>query len=935
MKRILPAFALLLLAHSTLSAAVLKGRVRDAGTGDPLPGANVYLENADRATTTGPDGRFEIGGVAAGSDTLVASFIGYEEFRRTVVVAASDIEVLVELVAEVFRGQEIVVVADRARLRETPVAFSDVSKAEVDRKLGSRDLPLILDDTPGVYATDQGGGSGDSRISLRGFDQRNVAVMINGVPVNDMENGWVYWSNFDGLGDAASSIQVQRGLGASNLAIASVGGTLNIITDIAGARRGFQIRQEFGSGAFYKTRVGFSSGLIDGRTAVTVGLTRKTGDGIPDQTWTSAWSYFGAVSFLASAEHKIDLFVAGAPQRHGQRLYKQSIATFDAGYARSLGIDVTDSESRGASFNPNWGRSPFPSYREHYNGQLHDARDSAILMERENYYHKPQVNLNWYWMPGERLILSNVFYFSRGKGGGTGRLGASPGQRADGSIDWERVPGELNTGTAADADPDLVDSGDVGEDDLAAETVIRNSVNHHFWYGYLGTAEYRLSSAFKLALGADLRYYKGQHWREVRNLLGADYFVYEWDANAATPVKRLGDKVSYHNDGLTRWGGGFAQLEGRFGELTAFTSASGSVTGYKRIDYFRPKVDGDWDRTGWANFNGYTVKLGGNYNLTSAVNLYANAGWLSTAPKFDSVYHHDNSRFDPTFNEKVASFELGAGYLERGRFTGNANLYYTRWMDRSWPKSIYSARLDQRFRFLLNGIDALHSGDRARPQGAPPLHAGTARHGVAGRLGVAQRRGRHLLTRRGSAGRRQLPGLRRGAEGRRLGAEEPGPQRCRVSRARPLRLAGLPPVHGPLREVRPGQPHRPRRPAAVLEAARLQPRRPARQLPAAPRNPWHRPDETEAAHLQPPRRALRLRRRRRGGPRRGERPRLPRAAAALEHLAVVRVLSRQARGRMAHGGACSEFREAATIAADVLQPTLRESRPWSHESERS
>ena len=235
MKRILFALALLLLAHSALSAGVLKGRVRDAATGDPLPGANVYLENADQGTTTGPDGAFEIGGVPAGSDTLVASFIGYEEFRLTLLVATDAIEVLVELVPEVFRGQEIVVVADRAKLRETPVAFSDVSKAEVDRKLGSRDLPLILDDTPGVYATDQGGGSGDSRINLRGFDQRNVAVMINGVPVNDMENGWVYWSNFDGLGDATSSIQVQRGLGASNLAIASVGGTLNIITDIAGA----------------------------------------------------------------------------------------------------------------------------------------------------------------------------------------------------------------------------------------------------------------------------------------------------------------------------------------------------------------------------------------------------------------------------------------------------------------------------------------------------------------------------------------------------------------------------------------------------------------------------------------------------------------------------------------------------------------------------
>ena len=710
MKRLVLSLTLLLLAHSALSAAVLKGRVRDAVTGEPLLGANVYLENADQGTSTGLDGEFEIPGVAVGSHTLIASFIGYEELRLPVLVKPGAAELLVELVPEVFRGQEIVVVADRARLRETPVAFSDVPKAEMDRKLGSRDLPLILDDTPGVYATGQGGGSGDSRISVRGFDQRNVAVMINGVPVNDMENGWVYWSNFDGLGDATSSIQVQRGLGASNLAIASVGGTLNIITDIAGARRGFQVKQEAGSNAFYKTRVGFSSGLIDGRTAFSLGVTRKTGDGLPDQAWASAWSYFGALSFLVSETHKIDLFVAGAPQRHGQRLYKQPIATFDGGYARSLGIDVTDIESRGVSYNPNWGRSPFSSYREYYNGNLHDARDSAILMERENYYHKPQVNLNWYWTPGQKLILSNVFYFSHGKGGGTGRLGANPGQLADGSIDWQRVAGELNTLTAAEEDPGLVDAGEVGESEVAAQTVIRNSINHHFWYGYLGTAEYRLNNSFKLALGADLRYYKGQHWRELRNLLGADYFVYPWNANAATSVKRLGDKVSYHNDGLTRWSGGFAQLEGRFDDLTAFLSTSGSVTGYKRIDYFRPKIDGEWDRTGWEDFNGYTAKVGGNYNLTPAVNLYANAGWLSTAPKFDSVYHFDNSLYDPTFNEKVASFELGAGYLERGRFTGNANFYYTRWMDRSWPKSIYSDKLDQSFRFLLNGIDALHKG---------------------------------------------------------------------------------------------------------------------------------------------------------------------------------------------------------------------------------
>lgn len=85
-------------------------------------------------------------------------------------------------------------------------------------RLGSRDIPLVLNTTPSVYSTQQGGGAGDARINVRGFNQRNVAIMINGVPVNDMENGWVYWSNWDGVGDATASIQVQRGLSAVNLA---------------------------------------------------------------------------------------------------------------------------------------------------------------------------------------------------------------------------------------------------------------------------------------------------------------------------------------------------------------------------------------------------------------------------------------------------------------------------------------------------------------------------------------------------------------------------------------------------------------------------------------------------------------------------------------------------------------------------------------------
>jgi len=122
--------------------------------------------------------------------------------------------------------------------KKTPFTATTLTGKQISERLGSRDIPNVLNTSPSVYSTNQGGGAGDSRINVRGFTQRNTAIMINGVPVNDMENGWVYWSNWDGLGDAASSIQVQRGLSAVNLAVPSIGGTVNVITSPADRKAG-------------------------------------------------------------------------------------------------------------------------------------------------------------------------------------------------------------------------------------------------------------------------------------------------------------------------------------------------------------------------------------------------------------------------------------------------------------------------------------------------------------------------------------------------------------------------------------------------------------------------------------------------------------------------------------------------------------------------
>ena len=214
---------------------------------------------------------------------MTASVIGYGSGSTTVNVPSSgSVTVNFSLSSEAIELSGLEVLASRAD-EKTPVAYTNVTKADMEFRLGSQDIPMSLNMTPSVYATQQGGGAGDARINIRGFNQRNIAVMINGVPQNDMENGWVYWSNWDGVGDAAHSIQVQRGLSAVNLAAPSVGGTMNIITDPTAHTRGGKFKQEIGAGGFVKSTLNYNTGLIGDKMAFSGTIVRKTGDGVIDK----------------------------------------------------------------------------------------------------------------------------------------------------------------------------------------------------------------------------------------------------------------------------------------------------------------------------------------------------------------------------------------------------------------------------------------------------------------------------------------------------------------------------------------------------------------------------------------------------------------------------------------------------------------------------
>lgn len=704
MKKLLSILLIVLLPLALFAQrGAVTGKVTDASSGEALVGANVLIKGTALGAASGLNGVYKIVKVPPGSYTLRATFIGHKMQEKEVQVLAGQ-EVTVDFVLEedVIYGEAIGIIADRAKERETPVAFTNVEKLEMVQRLGSQDIPLILNTTPSVYATMQGGGAGDARVNVRGFNQRNVAIMINGVPVNDMENGWVYWSNWDGVADATSSIQVQRGLSAVNLATPSIGGTMNIITDPTQLETGFGLRQEVGNDGFLKTTVTANSGLINEKLSFNGLVVRKTGDGLIDATWTDAWAYYFGASYNINPNNRIELYAIGAPQRHGQNSYKQNLGVYNADLAKDM--DEYDNAALNTfsevdrKYNQTWNNVD-PSYKgkQYWRGKEHDRYDPNFINERENYYHKPIVNLNWYTKLSDDLSVYTVLYYSGGKGGGTGTYGS---MRWDYSLPSRRV------------DWDATIARNQGSE-TGAFGILRNSVNEQWTIGAISKANYKLSDNMKTTFGVDWRTARIFHWREVRDLLGGEYFLSKSSQFWPEEGKRLklGDKFDYDFTNDVDWYGGFGQVEYSTAQITAYGMAGYSIIKYKHTNHFKKGADGNEAVLEADPIGGFQVKGGASYRFTTALNAFANVGYVSKVPIFDNVISdYTMTIADDPKNEQFISFEAGLNWIGlENKLTTKLNVYHTTWKDRAVTRGVTALDGSEAIVFL-SGLNALHQG---------------------------------------------------------------------------------------------------------------------------------------------------------------------------------------------------------------------------------
>ena len=612
--------------------------------------------------------------------------------------------------------EEIVLVGggviDLAEDRKTPVAVSTITGEEIQKKIGTQDITMTLANTPSIYVAGQSGAFGDTRIAVRGFGQDNTAFMLNGQPINGMEDGKMYWSNWSGMNDIANVVQIQRGLGASKLAISSVGGTVNFVMRSTSKQQGGFAYAGFANDNYLKTTFSYDTGENDNGWSTSFLLTHWQGDGYAEGTFGQGQTYFFSLGYKMNDKHNFNFLMTGAPQWHDQNFTK-SIATY---------LD------KGRKYNNNYGY-----YGDRY------------LTERRNFYHKPVFNLNWDYKIDDKSSLSTVLYASTGNGGGTG----GRGQRIrtdEGYIDYDAIYAY-----------NLSTSGAGGNYAAEGGYVTRASMNMHNWLGAVSNYETQLSDNLTFNVGVDLRTYYGEHFRIVENFHGltswqenirlrdqnnnhqtyGTYGTYKYvvatESMGANPWEATfnnfdeDQKIAYSNDERISYGGLFTQLEYVNDDFSAFFQGSVSQTMYQRWDHYQyadqSLIDGtssqwtgealpdgitDGVKSEKADNFGYNAKAGVGFGVGENGQAYVNAGYYSRAPYFDNIYLNYTNQINPnTSNETIIGLEAGYVY-EVPNFSARVDLYRTSWADR--VTSSFYVDDDVVFYNISEGVTQLHQG---------------------------------------------------------------------------------------------------------------------------------------------------------------------------------------------------------------------------------
>ncbi|MDO9510271.1 MAG: hypothetical protein Q7J34_00805 [Bacteroidales bacterium] len=693
--------ALFLGANVFAQSDVLRGRVVDELTDQALNQASVSTNG--KIAMTDNDGLFSLTDVGAGNLLIVILADGFDE----------------EVITVKYNGGSLDLGTIKLRHLQNAVAESGLSEISMSVLDGdddnfSQSSSGLLSSSGDVFSSTAAYIFGPAFFRVRGYDGENQSIYMNGVPVNDIENGRASWSEWGGLNDVMRNRESVRSMNPTAFGFSTPGGASNILTRASLQRKQSKFSYSL-TNRTYQHRAMFthSTGMMANNWAFSFSGSRRWGnEGFVEGTTYDAWAYFLGVERKINANHSIGLTVYASPTRRGMQ-----------GPSVQEACDLAGTNY----YNPNWG---------YQNGEKRNARIRNT--------HEPMAILNHYWDVTPDMKINNALSFSTGTYGTTALNWYNA---ADPRPDYYRyLPSyALDDGvkqTITDlwqTDPSV---SQINWDRMyqinylsnldgkSARYIIEDRRTDQTNMAFTSNMRWDVNSKTLITAGIEVKKYKGNHYKTVDDLLGSEYWLdvdqfAERDFSADTTLLQndldnpnrkvtVGDRFGYDYDILQNNAKAWAQAEYKLDMIDLYGGMSYTFTEFWRDGHMR---NGRAPLTSYgesekSTFNDVGAKGGATFKITSRHFIEANGMYMTRAPYARNSFvspRTGNQLVTGLTNEKIMSTDLT--YFMRYPFLNvRMTLYHTIFDDATEINSFYHDELRTFVNHVMTNISKTHQG---------------------------------------------------------------------------------------------------------------------------------------------------------------------------------------------------------------------------------
>lgn len=605
-----------------------------------------------------------------------------------------------------------------------------LTESDLDNEQESQDVSGLLQASRDIFVSTAGYTFGPARFRMRGYDSQNLAVMMDGVLLNDPETGRAYWSSWGGLNDATRNKVIQNGIVASDYGFGGLAGLTQIITRPSTYRKQQKVSYSLSNRSYTnRLMLTYSTGeMTNGWSIVASASRRWAQEGYVKGTFYDAWAYFFGVEKRINKRQSLAFTVFGAPAKRG----KGGLSTQEA-------YDLSGSNY----YNPYWG---------YQNGKVRNSRVSN--------YHQPMMTLSHYFQVSEKTKSQASLSYWFGRGGSTALnwVEASDprpdyyrylpsffhliGDEASADyyttqwqnneafrqINWDGFYFANSKYLYTVSDVDGIAGNNVTG--LRSKYIVEDRRNDKSQFQFNWHVVSFVTNHLTLSGGLNMDYYKGHQYKVVDDLLGGQFWLdidkyangdpfvvtdeAQSDLNHPNHLAKKGDVFGYDYTGNINKQQVFGQAAFTYRKFDFYAGLTLSHTnfwrtGNMRNGHFPNDSYGDGHKN---NFYNYGIKGGVTYKINGRNYFTANAVYMTRDPYFRNSYISIRTRdftVDHLKSETIYSGDVSY-FLRTPAVKGRITAYYTQFKNQTWSRSFYHDLLNSFVNYIMTGVDKRDAG---------------------------------------------------------------------------------------------------------------------------------------------------------------------------------------------------------------------------------